>query len=175
MVTIQGDQTRIEWDAPGSLARYGFTGFRRIAVLRNELASIPAVRGVYAIQRTKVGEPDFVPAGTGGWFRGKDPNVAEAVLRANWVENASVLYIGKAGDPGKSATLRSRLTQYLKFGDDKAVGHWGGRYIWQLADAQELCVAWKPLPDGEPSVVETALIAAFSAHYGRRPFANLRK
>lgn len=115
------------------------------------------------------------PLAPGGWFRGKDPNVAEAVLRANWVENASVLYIGKAGDPGKSATLRSRLTQYLKFGDDKAVGHWGGRYIWQLADAQELCVAWKPLPDGEPSVVETALIAAFSAHYGRRPFANLRK
>ena len=59
---------------------------------------------------------DFLLVGSGGPFKGKNPNVDTAVLRQNWVPGAQVVYIGKAGDPGKAATLRSRLWQYLRFG-----------------------------------------------------------
>jgi len=97
------------------------------------------------------------------------------VLRANWVEGTPVVYIGKAGDPGSAATLRSRLGQYFKFGAGRNIGHWGGRYIWQLADAQDLIVCWLPLPHGLPSETETQLIQQFRNKYGTRPFANLAK
>ena len=82
---------------------------------------------------------------------------------------------GKA-QQGKEATLRSRILQYLKFGQGKPVGHKGGRYIWQLSDAEELLFCWKPLPTDEPEDVESMLISEFKHQYaGKRPFANLNK
>jgi hypothetical protein len=93
----------------------------------------------------------------------------------NWVNKAKVVYIGKAGGSGSNATLQSRLGQYMKFGLGKPSGHWGGRYIWQLADYSDLLVAWLPTPNDEPKDVETDLIEAFRHEYGQRPFANLNE
>jgi hypothetical protein len=88
------------------------------------------------------------------------------------VDGALVLNIGKAG-PGK-ATLRSRLKQYIRFGQGEAVGHRGGRYIWQLAHSDDLLVCWKVTPDDVPRTVEKMLIEEFETVYGRPPFANLK-
>jgi hypothetical protein len=117
----------------------------------------------------------FLETGTGGFFKGKDPNVPVEVLQQNWVESSPTVYIGKAGDPGKTAALRTRLWQYLRFGVGANVGHWAGRYIWQLEDVDDLLVCWLPLPEGTPSELETTLIGAFRQEHGVRPFANLTK
>ena len=59
-------------------------------------------------------------------------------------------------------------------GQGKPVGHWGGRYIWQLSDSDELLVAWKVTNDA-PELVENEMLAAFVDRYDQLPFANLRR
>ncbi len=71
----------------------------------------------------------------GGHFKGKNPTAEMDTIIGNWVENTKVLYIGKAGGNGGNETLNTRLRCYMKFGQGKAVSHWGGRYIWQLCNA----------------------------------------
>ena len=167
---------KIDFWKKESLQNVGFSGFVSVKSLLKNSSQIPDKRGVYVVLRTNVDEPIFLEKGSGGYFKGKDPNVAIKKLQENWIYNTPVVYIGKAGGDGKKATLRSRILQYLKFGQGKPVGHEGGRYIWQLSDAEELLFCWKPLESEEPEVVETELIAAFKRQYlGKRPFANLRK
>lgn len=115
----------------------------------------------------------FIEIGTGGAFKGRNPNVLIDVLRDNWVEKTPIIYIGKAGGEGSRATLRSRLKQYFRFGQGEAVGHWGGRYIWQLKNAQDIIVCWKEMSKEEPRTFEKQLIATFVKQFGKRPFANL--
>ena len=158
-----------------TLSARGFQGFVSIRELRSSPELIPAVRGVYVLLRDGAHSPVFLETGTGGFFKGKDPNVPVEVLQQNWVEGSPSVYIGKAGDPGKTATLRTRLWQYLRFGAGANVGHWGGRYIWQLEDAEDLLVCWLPLPEDTPSELESTMVSVFRQEHGVRPFANLRK
>lgn len=158
------------------LKGYGFEGFLPIKALRSSTQLIPKVRGVYVVMRIKDTAPDFLSVGTGGYFKGKDPNVSVEELQNNWVEDSQIGYIGKGGDPGVKATLNSRIKLYLSFGKGKNVAHYGGRYIWQLSDAEDLIIAWKELPEEIPSKVETNMIDAFKKdHNEKRPFANLNK
>ena len=129
---------------------------------------IPELSGVYMVLRVSGQQPEFLEVGSGGHFKGKEPNVPVDVLKANWVKETPVLYIGKA------TSLRKRISQYLRFGQGKPVGHWGGRYIWQLADATQLLFCWMPV-DGNADAVETDMICRFRERYGCRPFANLAK
>lgn len=155
------------------LKQGGFIGFKMVKELRRNPYEIPQSMGVYAVLYTDDIHPVFVERGVGGFFKGKDPNVSVSELETNWVENTDIVYIGKAGGMSSKATLQSRLIQYLKFGMGKNIGHWGGRYIWQLANADELVICWKPTDD-EPREVEAKMIAQFKAeHQGLRPFANL--
>jgi hypothetical protein len=87
-------------------------------------------------------------------------------LARNWVDDAEVVYIGKADQ------LRRRLRQFADFGAGKPVGHWGGRLIWQLPNIDQLLVAWKETPGRVPIEAERELIAAFRRVYGKPPFAN---
>ena len=157
------------------LQAQGFEGFKTMGELMDGARTlIPAQKGVYVVLRESESAPKFLSEGTGGFFKGKSPNVSIAELEANWVEGTPVVYIGKAGGVGSSATLQKRLGQYLRFGQGANVGHWGGRYIWQLADSRDLIVCWKVLPNDEPREVERQMIADFkAAHAGKRPFANL--
>ncbi|MBQ8421323.1 MAG: hypothetical protein IJX11_03585 [Bacteroidales bacterium] len=150
----------------------GFEGFVSVAGLWGGAASeIPSGKGVYMVVRQTAAAPVFLEVGTGGYFKKRNPNVPVGKLAANWVDETCIIYIGKA------TSLYKRLGQYLQFGQGKPVGHWGGRMIWQLADAEDLMFCWKELTgDSDPEYEETALIADFKCQYmGRRPFANLVK
>lgn len=146
-----------------SLAQADFFGF--VSWSEMDLAAITPAAGVYMVLRDGH-RSAFAPVGTGGWFKGKDPNVAVEVLERKWIEPADVVYIGKA------TSLRQRLRQYRDFGSGKPVGHWGGRYIWQLERAHELRVCWQVGDD--PAGAESRSLSAFVDAFGALPFANLR-
>lgn len=123
----------------------GFEGFIPVAQLQTDSTAIPRTAGVYMVVYTGENIPEFLPCGTGGFFKGKDPNVSITELETNWVKNTCVVYIGKAG-----TTLRKRLNQYLKFGNRQNIGHWGGRYIWQIKIPAICCCAGNLLPTKIP-------------------------
>ena len=157
----------------------GFAGFHTVSALQDARAArggaglwgeVPEIPGVYLVLRDPAGPPRFLEQGTGGFFKGEDPNVPIDLLADAWVPHARVVYIGMAG----RQTLRRRLRQYVDFGDGKNVGHRGGRYVWQLADAGMLVVCWHPIEGGNPRDVKYEIIQEFKRRYGARPFANLR-
>lgn len=164
----------MQFTSVDDLRRAGFEGFHTFATLRaSRLAEVPRGWGVYAVIAEPRLEPQFLSVGSGGYFKGKNPNVPVAVLAASWVPETIVLNIGKAGGTGSSSTLQKRLDTYLKFGAGKPVGHYGGRYIWQLAGCEMLQLCWM-VTEREPRDVERELIETFSRRYGKRPFANLQ-
>ncbi len=142
----------------------GFTGFRRLLTL--DTASVPTDGGVYVVLADPAVVSRFLPVSVGGHHKGKDPTVENSVLHSNWVDNCTIVYIGKAN------RLQSRLRQYRNFGQGKPVPHWGGRLIWQLENHADLIVCWRTTTE-EPRQVEESMLAAFEIHYGRLPFANL--
>jgi hypothetical protein len=156
------------------LTALGFGGFQSVGRLRaSSLSSAPDGGGVYAVLRESDDPPQFLTRSTGGWFKRKDPTVPVSVLRSKWVDDAVVLYIGKA-DAGRSGRrgLRKRLSELLDFGAGRPIGHKGGRYLWQVGGSSEFVVCWRE--DPTPRASETALLAEFKgAHDGTRPFANL--
>jgi hypothetical protein len=163
----------IDFNNTGSIRDYGFVGFYRIQNLQGNANLIPKIRGIYFVISDHSIEPEFLSIGTGGHFKGRNPNVEIIRLRENWVQDTKVLYIGKAGGGESSATLQSRVRQYLGFGNGKPVGHWGGRFIWQIKNSDDLIFCWKPLPEEDPRAVEKILIQDFYSHYGKLPYANL--
>ena len=113
----------MEYRTIDDLKKAGFKGFCSVEKLRDDLSGIPAVAGVYMVVYQGNGMPEFLENGTGGFFKAKNPNVPVSELKSNWVGGTCVVYIGKA------TTLSKRISQYLKFGNGKSIGHWGGRLI----------------------------------------------
>ncbi|MFV0226042.1 hypothetical protein OBJ96_13220 [Empedobacter falsenii] len=134
------------------IKKAGFTGFKKMSELFIDSSSIPKSKGIYLVL---------------------NPNVSIDELKANWVDNSLVVYIGKAGSETSKATLNSRLKQYFGFGQGKNIGHWGGRLIWQLKNSSDLIVCWKSLPNDDPRTLESQLIKKFIDKFSKRPFANL--
>ena len=150
------------------LKRNGFVGFKTIAEMKNGgCRELPRPGGVYLIVRPQNTKPQFLTVGTGGHFKGQDPNVSIEELKANWVEYTCVVYIGKA------TSLKNRVSAYMSFGKGSNVGHWGGRLVWQLADSDKLLVCWKQT-DSDPRQVEKDMIKEFRDQYGAWPYANLQ-
>ena len=87
---------------------------------------------------------------------------------------ARIVYIGKA-NLGRTSRrgLRKRLDEFRRYGAGSPIGHSGGRRIWQLADHDELLVAWRVTDDCDARPLERELIAEFRAQYGARPYANM--
>jgi hypothetical protein len=151
------------------LEELNFTGFVTFQVLRETgLELVPRTGGVYVVLRESDDAPTYLPASPGGRFKGKDPTVAVPVLAAKWIDGCPVVYLGK-GD-----NLQRRLKEYARFGAGDPVGHWGGRYIWQLSDSAELLVGWTRCDAGETAAqLERKMVGLFKNQYGRLPFANI--
>lgn len=128
--------------------------------------SLPKGPGIYVVRTPEDLKPEFVPHGTGGRFKGKNPNIALEMLRARWIDSARELYIGKADN------LRARVWKFLRFGHRHPVDHWGGRLIWQIKQTDDLLLDW--YEHERPTEEETRLLEAFKEKYRRLPFANLR-
>jgi hypothetical protein len=155
-----------------TIKEVGFTGFKSMKQLFTDSSILPETKGVYLILNFDAKPISFLSTGTAGFFKKRNPNVTLELLNDNWITNSLVIYIGKTGGKSKG-TLKSRLKQYISFGQGKNVGHWGGRMIWQIATSQNLVVCWKSLPDEDPRTVEVNLIKEFRAQFGKLPFANL--
>ena len=148
------------------IKKAGFTGFKKMGDLFLDSSTLPDSNGVYLILNIDNRAGEFLTVGSGGHFKGKNPNVSLEELKSNWVNNTKVVYIGKA------TSLKSRLRQYFGFGQGKNIGHYGGRLIWQLKYSKELVVCWKSLTT-DPREFEADLIQQFVKTFGCRPFANL--
>jgi hypothetical protein len=165
----------MEFDSIRSFKDEGFHGFMTIShLIDSNCGEVPETKGAYLVINEFM-KKTFLPENVGGHFKDKNPTVPISELERNWVDNTMVLYIGKAGSTGKSATLKSRIRQYMRFGQGIAVGHRGGRYIWQLANNRELMLCWKTLIDIDPREYERKQISEFKKIYGKYPFANLQK
>jgi hypothetical protein len=152
------------------LEALGFEGWCTWAALRKaHFAAVPAGPAVYVIYRAAAAAPSFLGVNPGGRFKDKDPSVPLDVLTSSWVPGAHVVYIGKADVADR------RLKQFARFGAGEPVGHWGGRYIWQLSDSDELLVAWHEISWVEQArQYEKRLLDRFGELHGVvRPFANL--
>jgi len=168
------------FDSIDALRAEGFMGFRNIGDLFLSCSGVPNERGNYIVLYLGGDYPKFVSKGVGGFFKGKDPNRPIAELEEHWVPGAIVVYIGQAGGiiKGKwsEETLNRRISRYMEFGQGKPVGHWGGRYIWQIQNYKDLVLCWQPLSQKvrDPKQVEGEMIWKFKSIYGKWPFANLR-
>jgi len=143
----------------------GFVGFASFAKLA-AASPAPAKSGVYVVLYDSGTLIEFVHPSPAGWYKKKDPSSPDTKLRANWLPGAPVVYIGKA------TSLRDRLYQFAKFGAGVAIGHSGGKLIWQLPNPETLMVAWKVIPQHDPEAVEAALLRHFFRRFGKTPFAN---
>jgi hypothetical protein len=163
--------------APGSrafLEAEGFEGFFTVGQLHTEgCERVPDKTGVYAIIRERLDQPDFLTKSVGPIFRGQDPTRPVDELEQRWVPGAQVLYLGRACGPGVRSLLRQRVKRYLRFGHGRVVGHWDGRYVWQLRDHTQLRVAWNSSGAEDAAQFEARLQSRFREHYGMLPFANL--
>ena len=96
----------MDWTREG-LGDQGFKGFVPFAELPG--SSVPRGPGVYVVLRDRVDNPTFLHASPAGWFKAKDPSVEASTLEHAWIQEARVIYIGKAagGATGPARFLRS--------------------------------------------------------------------
>ena len=125
--------------------------------------------------RESLAAPEFLARSVAPLYRGEDPSQPIEALSERWVPGAQVLDIGRARGPGVRSLLRQRVKRYLRFGHGRVVGHWGGRFVWQLRDHAALRVCWKTTSAEDAGPTEARLQARFHEHHGALPFANLRQ
>jgi len=156
------------------LQNLGFEGFVTFKGITTAPTKVPDGPGVYSVVTLAELNPRFLTKSAAGWFKGKDPTVSPELLARNWVNSSQILYFGKAGRGVRNNRgLRQRLLEYARFGQGERIGHWGGRYIWQLADNQSFRVCWM-ICEEPPTELEHNFLRAFKREHGKLPFANLR-
>lgn len=146
-----------------------FRDFVSISELReSRLQHVPDRPGVYAVLRESTSRPEFLARSPAGHFKGKDPTVSRTEVEARWNERSRILYLGAT-----IRTLKTRLCELLDFGSGQAVGHWGGRIMWQVAGSEELLVGWNTATR-DPHGIKAELLLEHEQEAQRMPFANLK-
>jgi hypothetical protein len=141
-------------------------------LLADDCRCVTTDSGVYVVLRHSPELPRFLAVSTAATHK-KDKPFLITDLEQSWLENARILYIGKAA--GKKG-LYQRVRQLVRYGTGKTDRHSGGRMIWHLADHLALQVRWCEWEKLRASQRETELISQFkAAHDNRRPFANRSK
>lgn len=173
------DKTReapLEWRGAfrrTSLEAAGFRGFVTVRDLSGgRIDDVPQEPGTYVVMRERDDHPTFLRTSPAGWFKEKNPTADVSVLEAAWVPEAHTLYLGQTS---QREGLRARVKDLINFGAGKPVGHWGGRYLWQVDCSSDFVVAWRQTPPGaNPREEERELLRRFYGAYGRLPYANLQ-
>lgn len=155
------------WTRAG-LQQAGFEGFVTFEALRSRGASKKP--GVYVVLRSATTAPVFLAACRAG--KTKDFTEQLERLSENWIPNAEVIYIGLATHGRRRNGIHRRLKQLRRTGAGTADSHGGGVWIFQLADADQLLVCWRPADEESDAYVEALehhLIADFAgrAEHGR--------
>jgi hypothetical protein len=140
--------------------------------------SISEKGGVYIVFRNNLAKPEFLENSIAGLYKGESLSVGMDDLIKNWVDDAKILYIGKAGGTKKGGTpiaqgLKKRIRKMVNTGFKEKAQRRGGKLIWQLEGAQKLFLGWIVTTGIEPVDFETQLKNKFRAKYGKLPFANL--
>ena len=126
--------------------------------------------GIYVVLLPTCAKPIFLRKGTGGKFKGLEPNYSLKYVEQNWVKGARVLYVGKAA--GRKG-LRDRINSLVKFGLGRPVSHRGGRLLWQLKDNKKFLIRWRACPAASAHSLEKKMIRKFKDGHDELPFANL--
>lgn len=156
------------------LASEGFEGFLTIGQLhRSGCFEVPDERGVYVVLRRGEAPHTILKRSHAPAWRGQDPTRPVDELTARWLDRTALLYVAAAPGSGVRHRLRQRLKRMLRFGHGSVVGHWGGRYLWQLGESSRLVLAWRTCRDDEdPRALADELLRRFEAVHHARPFAN---
>lgn len=122
------------------------------------------IGGVYIAIREVVEPPRFKRAN-----RRAEWTLPVSMLSKRWVPDSHIIYIGKADATEAGNNLRTRVSRYVR----AASSHTGGKRTWQLAEWNELVIAWRAMPSAEkPRSFETTLLAEHVRSFGHQPFAN---
>jgi len=157
----------MDWSRNG-LQTARFTGFSRVGSWKDWIGTVPSDPGVYVVVCHQGQRPAFLASSAGGHFKQRDPTATKERLEREWIHEAEVLYVGKAN------LLRRRIDQLMRFSEGKPVGHWGGRFLWQVKGHEEFEVAWLTTLGAKPVEVEAGLLDDFRAEFGQMPFANIQ-
>lgn len=159
----------------------GFTHSKNVWDLLHNINSCSIIDekcGVYVVVYKKKGIPDFKDLGSGPeiWHN-KKVNVSVEKLGDNWITfkngDEHIIYIGRAGGGNTKTNLRKRIRQYILFGLGHQIAHYGGRYIWQIANPRDLEIYWESVD--LPVERERNLLDQFKKEHNQRlPFANLK-
>ena len=169
----EADRPMIDPTTEEGLRRAGYEGFATIGALRESgLAGVPAQPGVYLALTLSEDPPRYLPISPAGTIAGESATIPVDELEDSWVPGALVLYAGLAGGKGKTATLRSRIGQFLDFGRGRKVRHRDGRAVWQIARSSTLVMCWLPTPRADPWGKRKSLLTAFADRHGSAPFGN---
>lgn len=159
-----------EKDMKQEVAELKLNGCATVRELKESCSNIPDCKGVYFVLRdVDAGRPKIKPQSPVEMHKGKPLAYPVTRLNAKWVDNTTIMYIGKT-----DSSLRQRIRTYMNFGKGKDSPHRGGRAIWQLPDADNLVIGWRITPPDESArEIENTLILDFcSRHDGKLPFAN---
>ena len=167
------DRAMIDPTTEEGLRRAGYVGFVTIGALREAgLVAVPDEPGVYLALYPAAEEPRFLPVSPAAEIGRESATIPVGELEDLWVSGALVLYAGLAGGKGRSATLRTRIGQYLDFGRGQKVRHRDGRAVWQVVRSSTLIMCWLPTPGADPWGKRNSLLTAFRERHGSPPFAN---